>query len=160
MIRVEVDGANAVVLKIGHIEEAAHGRLLARYYGLTAALESRVRGAAPVRTGRLRSEIKGAVSDSNRRITGSVSVKARGPEYGKAAALEYGAHGTTSVKAHEEALTHIFSRFVAPVEVMVARHQRRLNIGEVDYLHGPFDSMREEIIDETAAAVGEAIETA
>jgi len=78
-------------------------------------------------------------------------------EHGKAAALEYGAHGSATVAAHAMALDHVFrTRLTNPLSVMVAAYSRHVNIAERRYLRGPIDDMRSAIVAELRAALEEA----
>lgn len=144
VIEIEVEGARRASLVFEEFPQRAHAALLARIADLTEALEEAVVASEPRRTGRLAEETDSSVKDLPERITGRVSITA---EFGKAAALEYGAHGTTNVQAHEARLDHVFGKLIPGTTVSVGAHTRRLNIAEHRYLRGPLEAMRDEIIE-------------
>lgn len=150
-----VTGDRRVALKFDEFPKALHDRILARIASLTSRLEARVRSAAPTATGKLQSLIVSKVYDNAQdRIRGRVTVSG---DFGKAAALEYGARKTAKVKAHEMRLDHVFAnRLAAPLTVMVAAHSRQPNIAERKFLRGPIAAMRPEIVQELRQAVADA----
>ena len=113
---ITVEGDRAVELKFETFPQDAHARLLERIADFTAELEAEITAAEPSRTGKLAAETRSAVYDEPERIAGRVAIAA---EFGKAAALEYGAHGTTKVRAHEARLAHVFGRLISPITVAV-----------------------------------------
>ena len=152
-IAIEITGDRKVGLKFERFPQEAHDALLARITGLTADLKDRVIAAEPERTGRLKSETRSAVEDRPNRITGRVFI---GAEFAKAAALEYGAHGTTTVKAHPARLGHVFARLIEPMTVIVAQHDRRVNIAEQRFLRGALAEIAPVAIEQMKEALAEA----
>jgi hypothetical protein len=138
-------GDREISLRFDTFPARAHDKLKERITELTTELEERVRAAAPVRTGRLRSEIKSQVyaSDSADRVAGYVSVSAGGnsKEYAKAATLEYGSNKPRKLTDRGSRIMALFSRS--------RRFERRLSktphIEAFRYLRGPLDEMRPEI---------------
>jgi hypothetical protein len=160
-INIAVTGDREVAVKFDELPKRAHDRILARIIGLTDRLLARVRGAAPDKTGKLRGEITSRIYDDAGvgRITGRVFIAGGLPknEYAKAAALEYGAHGTVSVRDHLERRNKVFGREIAPMMVMVRRHSRRIDITAERFLRDPIGEMSAEAVAEIRAAVEEAI---
>lgn len=156
---IEIDGDRLVALRFEQFPERARAKIAARLQTITQQLLSRVQGAEPSRTGRLRGETQASVDERNERISGRVRVNTSGggeAEHGKAAALEYGAHGTAHVSAHAMQLSHVYNQLVQPHEVLVAAYDRRVNIAERRYLRGPLDEMRSQIVEELRQALAEA----
>ncbi len=135
----------------------AHDRLFASITSTTEKLRDLVEGRVPKRTGRLESEITSAVNSYPDRITGVVGIKGvTGNDYAKAGALEYGAHGTSRVRAHVERLGHLFSKLVEPMNVLVSAHDRKVNIQKHDYLRGPLSEIASEALADMEAALQQA----
>src|SRR5690242_7875009 len=132
-----------VVVKFDQFPQQLHGVLLSRITSLTETLRAMVDASAPEATGKLRRNIVSRVEDRPQRIHGSVFVHA---DYGKAAALEYGAHNTIQVKSHSQRLDHVFALQVSPLSVMVAAYARHLDIAERRYLRGPLAALKPEIL--------------
>lgn len=153
MFTVEIDTTRTIGTKFDQFPEAARGRLRAAIESLIAILYPRVVGEEPSATGKLRSETDSRVEETATRVTGAVSVTG---EFAKAASLEYGAHGTTMVKAHSASLDHVYGKFVAPMSVMIGEHSRRLNVAEHRYLRGPLHAMEGQIHDAMQQALDEA----
>lgn len=154
-VAMELLNERRVGLRFDEFPEKARANLLERITELTQELEDAVVEAEPEgATGKLRRETKPRVTEGPERITGSVSVT---DEFAKAAALEYGAHGTTTVRAHVAQLNHVFARATSTVEVDVEEHTRRLNIAAHDYLRGPLAAMSGRIEEELKAAIDDAI---
>lgn len=142
-IAVIVTGARELALKLDALPTRLHDDLYARIGALTDELEGRVLGVVPKRTGRLESEITKFVIDKPDYISGRVRVSA---EFAKAAALEYGAHGTANIAAHQMLLTQVFGHaLVAPISVLVDAYQRQMNIEARRFLRGPEEAMRGEV---------------
>lgn len=154
-IGFEIVGDREVQLRLDELPQAVHDSLLRRLTSLTAELAARVEAAAPERTGKLRSEVASRVYDDRvDRIRGRVTLSG---EFGKAAALEYGAHKRTNVAAHAMRLDHVFAnRLAAPLTALVAAHSRLANIAATRFLRGPAASMAPEIIAELRQAIVEA----
>ena len=128
---------------------------------LTRKLEGLVRDRVPVETGQLLSEVASFVDDANDRISGKVKVLAKGwpdPDWGKAGALEYGAHRPFTVKAHQMKLDHFWSRAAAPQMAMVQAFTRTPNIAEHDFLRGPLAEIQSEVVAGIKQAVASSID--
>jgi hypothetical protein len=130
-----------------------------RLEGLTEELKARIEAREPEDKGKLRSETTSRIFNDPNKVVGAVFIEGGLPkaEYGKAAALEYGAHSTTTVRAHLERRTRIFGRFVAPMRVAIEQHSRRVNIEADRFLRGGIEEMREQVLDELHAAIEEAL---
>lgn len=151
-----ITGTNSVTQRFEDIPVRLYDRLVGRVTQLTDELEGRVRGAAPKLTGKLEGEIVSQVFDNPDRVVGRVTLSG---EYAKAAALEYGAHGTTNVSAHEVELSTVFGRrLTAPLTVMIAAHSRRLNIAQQSFLRPSIAGMNNSIVEGLRDAVNETIE--
>lgn len=134
----------------------AFGALLARITSLTQDLESRVSALVPVASGELRGLVQSFVDATPDRIAGKVKLIAKSPaDFGKAAALEYGAHQSTRVKAHVMRLDHIYAQAIAPLQVSVAAYSRTPNIAEHRFLRGPLAAMQQLVLDQLHAAIAE-----
>ena len=108
----------------------------------TAQLEAAVLAAVPRRTGRLASQVNSAVREGQDYVRGTVFIRAASAaDARKAAALEYGSHRSITVKTHAQSLNHIWSRFVAPMQVMMKTYQRTTNIDPQRFLRGPLESL-------------------
>jgi hypothetical protein len=159
---IEVDGDRLVALRFEQFPERARAALAKRLSGITQQLLARVQSSEPSRTGRLRAETQAFVDSRENAVKGSVKVVTgaaggrAGSEHGKAAALEYGAHGSAKVGAHRAGLSHVFGHPITPREVSVATYTRRVNIAERRYLRSPLDGMRSQIIEELRQALAEA----
>jgi hypothetical protein len=154
-IGITVKGERETALKFEQFPKQAHDRLLATITELTGTLRGLVESAEPERTGRLRGTTGSQVSQTADRIRGRVMITA---DFGKAGALEYGAHRAGPVKAHAARLGHVFGRLIAPMTVMVAAHTRRPNIAEHRFLRGAEAAIAEEALAEMQEALDEAVE--
>lgn len=144
--------------KLEEFPAQLRGLLFDRIAVITEQLKALVEGGEPTKTGKLRGETTSSVSERKGRVTGRVFI-ARGlapSEYGKAAALEYGAHGTASVKAHQQRLDHVFNKSISPESVMVAAYQRPVNITERRFFRNALSAVAAQF----EAAVREAVDTA
>ena len=150
-----VIGDRKIQLAFDEFPKSAHVRILERITGLTAELKARVEDAAPKgATGELEASIQSKVYDQPERIRGRVFITA---DFGKAAALEYGAHKATPVKAHRMRLDHVFARRLAePLTVAVSAYTRQPNIVARRYLRGPLEAIESDAI----AGIREALEDA
>lgn len=153
-ITVEIIGDRRIEEKLDHLTDNTRQKLRPEVDALVNELRSRVVAAAPRDKGTLASKISSAVSDNDKGVIGRVFVTG---DFGKAAALEYGAHGSTTVKAHEAQLNHVFGRLTAPLTVMVAEHSRHINIAEHRYLRGSLAGMQSEATSRLRAAVEDAV---
>ena len=111
-------------------------------------LAATVRAAAPRRSGKMASEVTGSVSSSAERIVGRVFFDAADKsEYGKIAALEYGAHHPVKVSAHEMRLTHAWGHLIGAETVEVPEHSRTPNIAEHRFLRDSLEALQAQIAD-------------
>lgn len=159
-IGVLVDGDRRVEAQFDAIPRALHDDLLDLFQGLVPELTARVQAAAPDRTGKLRSQIKGQVFDDKTRISGRVAVGGdSGNDLAKAGALEFGAHGTARVSAHEMRLDHLWGEMLnAPMMVMVEAHTRQLDLMAQRFLRDPFAGLEGEIVEKIKGVADIAIE--
>jgi hypothetical protein len=151
-----VIGDRKIQLAFDEFPKSAHVRIFERITGLTAELKARIEDAAPKgATGELEASISSKVYDQPERIRGRVAVTE--PPFGKAAALEYGAHKATPVKAHRMRRDHVFARRLAePLTVEVKAYTRQPNIVARRYLRGPLEAIESDAI----AGIREALEDA
>lgn len=153
-VTIELIGDRRVTLRFTEFPQRAHDRLLERITSITEELEAAVVANEPNRTGALRRSTQAAVYDQPNRIAGYVSIRA---DFGKAAALEYGAHASTKVSAHTMRLDHVFAeKLAAPLSVVVAQHERTVNIAEHAFLRGALGPRQADIQAQLAAAIVEA----
>ena len=151
-IAITFVGDRAVALKFEEFPVEARQRLYDRVVALTQELQGRIVAAEPFRTGKLRSETE--LSSVNAEDHVSATVRIAG-EFGKAGALEYGAHGTAQVSAHQARLTHVFARATEMI-VEVEAHARHVNIAEHRFLRGPLAGMEGEILTQLEDALDQA----
>lgn len=156
-IQVEIITERTAALRFDQFPTEAHDRFRATVTTWTDELESRVQASEPYLTGKLRAETQTRIVDYPDRITGSVRITS---EFAKAAALEYGAHSVTTVKAHMAKLDHLWGKLVDPMTVMVAAHSRHLNIAEHRFLRGSLASISGPFLDAMKRALDEATEAA
>lgn len=149
---VTITGERELALKFDQFPQQIHQQLEQRIAGFVASLQAKIEGAAPRKTGKLRSEIKGRVYSSQNRVAGYVSVYAPGApgEYAKAATLEYGSDKTRKRTSRialklTTSRTRIASRISKPIHIQAYR-----------YLRGPFDDQMSEFQTELEAMVAEA----
>jgi hypothetical protein len=156
-IGIEIVTDRKVALRFDEFPDEAHANLKAAITQVTERLRDMVEGAAPKRTGKLASEIEMRVLDYPDRITGIVEVRGdTHNEMAKAAAEEYGAHGSTRVRQHHARLGHLWAKIVEPMNVIVKAHDRRLNIQQRNFLRGPL----RDIEGDALAAMHEAVDKA
>lgn len=153
-IGIIVEGAREVDLRFERFPQGCHDELSAKIKARMPRLASAVRAKTPRKTGKLASEVTSSVRDTKERITGIVTVSG---DFAKAGALEYGAHGTAKVGAHEARLDHVFgNQLHDPITVSVRAHTRQMNIPAHRFLRGPFEAERSEIEAELRQAVDRA----
>ena len=161
-ISVDIRGDRELALRFDQFPAVLHARLERRITAITQELEARVEAATPVRTGKLRSEVRPSVYSNNRdRVAGYVQVFAPGDprEYPKAATLEY---GSDKPRRRFERASGLLGRVGAPRRRLLSRGGDAVHIRAYRYLRGPFESMQAEIeaalqqeIDAAAAEGGE-----
>jgi hypothetical protein len=150
-ITARVDGDRAVAVRLDQMPERVHGRLSRTIKSLTARLLALVQAREPKRTGQLESETVERFYETRDAIRGVVTIAAsQRTEYGKAAALEYGAHGMVSVREHKR-LGHDWAGH--PVEQIVDPYTRHANIPEFRYERGALEEMRGDISADLTAAL-------
>jgi len=106
-----VTGDTAITARFNEWPAELHDDLLAKITDLTARLEDRVLGLAPVKTGKLKSSIVEKIYDDGTHIAGRVTVDA---DFIKAASLEYGhriARGGKGSKAGGVKMSKLLARF-------------------------------------------------
>lgn len=158
-IGLQITTDRRVGLKFDEFPTQAHDELLGAITSATNKLRDMVVGATPKRSGKLASEITSSVVDGARSITGYVGVKgAVSNDYAKAAALEYGAHGTAHLREHGAKLSHLWSKMIEPMMVIVKAHNRKLNIAEHDFLRGPLRAIEAGTLSDLQAALARAVD--
>lgn len=153
---VFVKGLRELSLRFDELPRRTIASLEQRVQALTDELESRVKGMAPKKTGKLESEIVGSVKATADKVSGLVRVTG---EFPKAAALEYGVHTTRTIKSHSEKLTHLWARAVGlPMLVTEPSHTQRMDLAARRFLRVPLEMMRDEIETGLRQAVDQAID--
>ncbi len=151
-------GDKELTLRFDQFPAHAHAKLEARMHKIVDELTARAQAAAPKRTGRLKTEIKGRVfADSPTRIAGYVEVYAPGVpgnEYAKAATLEYGSDKPRKIA--ERASGGVLARFHRNHERIAAKASRPVHIREYRYQRGSIEELRPEVEAELAAGLAEA----
>jgi len=141
VISAVVEGERDVAVRLDTLPDLLHRRLLERFVPLAERMAADERARAPERTGKLRSEIKGRVQEAPDLVRAQVRVEATGPgDHVKAAALEYGAHGTAAVRSFER---HGHTPYGAAAEQIVEAYSRRVNIIERRFARGALDDFRD-----------------
>lgn len=156
---IGIVGDRRIETVFAQFPEAVRGTLRAAIGDIIAELEGRVLAGEPHRTGRLQSETRPFVDERADFIRGRVRVVTNGAgssEGGKAAALEYGAHRSTAIKAYTRTVTTVFGHYVGPTEQLVGAYSRHANIAARRYLRGPLDEMKTSIVARLQAALSEA----
>jgi hypothetical protein len=145
-------GDRELGLRFDVFPDQARKKLEERIRGLTEQLDERVAAAAPVRTGKLRTEIASRTFSGQQRVAGYVSVYAPGvpTEYPKAATLEY---GSNKVRRVRERLSFLGRLGGVKARLVKRAAGKPAHIAAFRYLRGPFEGMRAEI----EAALDEAI---
>lgn len=153
-IRVNVTGDRQVGIRFDEFPDELYDDLKAEISALTTELYGLIDAATPDRTGRLRSEERARVYSDKDRISGRVTIAGDSKDFAKAGALEYGAHRSTKVSAHQMRLDHVFGqKLSAPLMVLVDAYSRTPDIQEVAFERGPLGAMEPEIIARLNAVV-------
>lgn len=149
-----VKGERELAVRFETFPQDARQRIEQRINAFVDRLQGRIQGAAPYRTGRLRSEIKGRVYSTQTRVAGYVSVYAPGApnEYPKAATLEYGSNKPR--RAFERG-GGLVARLTGSRRRIVSRISKPVHIDALRYLRGPFDDLAPEFRAEIDAALNE-----
>lgn len=158
MIAAELTNERRAGLLFDRLPKNAHAGILERITSLTRQLEARILGVIPTGKGKLASQVRAFVDDRQTKISGKVKVIAGNSksDHGKAAALEYGAHGRFTVAAHQRTISTVFGRAVAPTVAFVEAYSRTANIAEHRFLRGPLAEMRAQIAAELNLALAQA----
>lgn len=148
-----VTGDRAVELIFDQFPQELHQELFDRISGLTGDMAATVRSNVPRKTGRLASEVREFVRDTPNKITGVVTFSA---EFAKAAALEYGAHGSAKVGSHTMRLGHAWAHvFASPEVVSVPDYSRHLDLTARRFLRESEQQLEARITDELQQAVNQ-----
>lgn len=155
-IGLEITTSRNATLRFEEFPVQARDKLKNVIADATNRLQAMARADAPKRTGRLASEIVAHVNEYQTAIVGVVSIAGKSSnDFAKAAALEYGAHGSAQVKAHQAKLDHYFSKPMDTIDVAVSGHTRKLNIKQHDYLRGSESRIAAEALSDMRAAIDE-----
>lgn len=148
-IHIEVTGDRQVGLRFEEFPDDLYEGLRRKVEAFSNELFARVVASTPELTGLLRSEERVRLFTDPNRITGYVDIAAvkGSQDFAKAAALEWGAHASTAVKAHPMRLDHHWDQLLAePETVLVADYNRTPDIAEHAFERGPLAEMQPEII--------------
>lgn len=162
-IAVEIGGNLREGIRFeSEIPDEIRDSLTATITELTEQLYGSVEARVPRRTGKLASEVRKYVNETEYRITGRVTIVTNGDrnELLKAIAEEYGAHAYGVVKPHHQRISTVFGRLVAPLDVTMRSYDRLVNIQARAYERSPLDAMRGEIAERLEHAVTVATENA
>lgn len=141
-------GDRELALTFDEFPRLAHDKLTERITSLVDELEDRARDAAPVKTGQLRSEIRGRVfSDNPQRIAGYVGVLGSDSnDYAKAGALEYGVDKPRRLVARAD----------RGRQRLVERATRTMHLRAYRYLRDSIEGMRGDVEAQLSEALDEA----
>ena len=131
---ITLDGNRIVELRMQRLESRLWDRLGAEVQTLTGELLQHVLAAEPSLSGRLRAQTRMRFRETDQRISGSIRPATSRKDAAKAAALEYGAHGTVAVRSYERASG-----------IVVDTYERHVNIAAQRFLRDPFSEMQPEI---------------
>jgi hypothetical protein len=140
----ELKGERSLGVRLDKFTTSSRQKIEERIRGFTEELNVRIKAAAPIKTGKLRSEISPRIfTDSEKRIAGYVSVFAPGQntEYAKAATLEY---GSNKVRRRFEK-SGIALRLNARGHRISTRLGKAAHIQAYRYLRDPLEQMRPQI---------------
>jgi hypothetical protein len=157
-IGVFITGDREIAQKFDEFPQQVRGQLRAVIAEKIEELAGRERALVPVKTGRLRSQIRSRVIEKPEAIIGQVYFDgAKGSQdFAKAGALEYGGSGKSfKVRGHEAQLGHVFGR-AAQLRVQIAAHTRVLNISAKRFVRDPVEAMKADIEAALAGAVEQA----
>jgi hypothetical protein len=154
-----ITGDRAIQASFAKWPQEIHDSLYQRIARLTDQLHARVVASAPERTGNLKNEIIAKLYDNPESIKGVVTLagKLDRNEYIKAAALEYGAHGTARVKKYRRTITEAFGRDISPTRINVKGYPRKVNIEEYAFLRGSLAGMEDIAVAEMTAAINDIV---
>lgn len=157
MITGRVEGDDRVVAKLGSAGIVAKDEIRQSIGVLTLRLAVRVKlklsdDVLHVRTGRLRRSITSKVTDDAQGVVGTVGTNV---EYARP--HEYGFKGTQSVKQSLRTITQAWGRPIAPMQVIVRPHTRKVDYPAKSFLRSALAGMSDEIAEELAQAVKRAL---
>ena len=158
-IKIGLTGDRQAGLRFEEFPDVLYEDLRKAIESLTNELFARVQAATPELTGDLRAHERVRIFTDENRITGYVDIGGTSvAELKKAAAVEYGAHKTTSVKSHSMKLDHFWNTALSgPIDVIVSAYDRTPNVAERAFERGPLAEMRGEINERLAAVVEQAV---
>lgn len=143
---VTLTGARELALRFDTFPDRCRAAIEQKIRAATDELQTRSRGLAPRKTGRLQGEIVTRVfSDSPTRVAGYVEVYASDEpqkEYPKAATLEYGSDKPRRKVERASVLSRLLGR---PRRRIVSAISRPVHIKAFMYLRGPLEELRPEI---------------
>lgn len=152
--RVDITGARQAGVRFDQIPDELYAALQTEIESLTERLFALIEEATPKRTGKLKASERIRIFADKQHIKGEVSIAG---DFAKAAALEYGAHRATRVRAHAMRLDHVWAnRLDAPISALVDAYTRTPNIEAVRFERGPLAAMQGEIIAGLEAAIDKA----
>lgn len=150
-------GDRELALRFDQFPAEMRSSLRERIEEIVEELEGGSEAAAPVKTGRLRGEIRSQVYEGPDRVAGYVSVRAAGDannEYAKAATLEYGTNKARRLSERRGAFGQLLGRSRRRI---IASMTKVVHIGAFRYLRGPFEADEAAIMAELEEARDEAI---
>lgn len=154
-LSIDLQTERRVTLRFDEMPRQVHAALLGVLTQDTPELAARIRAAEPHRTGSLAAHTLSKVVDGKDFVLGMVYLTS---QYAKAAALEYGAHKTTKVRAHEMRLDHFMRTLLdEPMTVLVAEYHRTPNIAAHAFERGTLAEMGPEILEHMRLAVGQVV---
>ena len=144
---VEVDD-RSLMLHLNQLPMALKTKLRPVITALTNELLARVRSMEPRRTGRLQNLTRAYVDVTEDRVRGRVRILGGGQAHNiAAAALEYGAHRSFTVRTSQRRGS------------VISAYQRHAHIPARRFLRAPAAAMRARAMAEIRSAVDEAIQT-
>lgn len=156
MIDAQVTGDTEVIIALGRLNEAAHGRIVQAVTRNTLRLQTLVKAGKlsgqvlNVRTGTLRRSIDQVVHDDGDVVRGEVDTNVH-----YARAHEYGWRGTQTVGAHLRTIKQVFGkRLKTPKTIMIGTHARTVNMPERSFLRSALREIEPLFREDIRKAVG------
>ncbi len=154
-ITVEITGREAVIAQLQAIGSAARASLVDAVTASAIAVQQRVQEklAGEVlneRTHRLHDSI--AVTSDDGGLSAAI-----GTDVAYAGVHEFGFSGSENVREHLRRQSVAFGKPIAPVEVLVRAHSRRVDFPERSFLRSALAELQPDIHDRLEAAVSEAV---
>lgn len=159
---IDIPNENRLIARLDKFPISLRARLRPVIEAAVRQLLGAVIAAEPRRTGALRAATQMFVDEGpdwirgRVRILGSAGRGARAHNIA-AAALEYGAHGTARVQAHQRRLNQVFGRRQEAQSIMVDAYTRRMNITARRFLRDPAATARAAALPKIEAAIQQAI---